>query len=238
MAEEKTQPKKEIETEEKSENKKQEKTKIVKTKIEETKKEPEKIKEEEKKSEERAEQEKQKAEPKKKPAKKIAKEEVVVNAKNVPVSTKYAIAICRYIKGNEIKNARRYLEEVKKLKKSIPMKGEYAHKKDSGKLASGSGKYPVQASEQFIALLKTLAANATNHDILNPVITEAIANKASTPLGRFGRWKRKRTHIILKAREKKVKQTKKSEKNKEEKPKTESKKPENKTENKKMEEKR
>jgi uncharacterized protein (DUF39 family) len=87
------------------------------------------------------------------------------------------------------------------------MKGEYAHKKGPGKIASGAGKYPVQASEQFIKLLKTLAGNATNHDILTPVITFAMANQASTPIGRFGRWKRKRTHITIKAREKKIKET-------------------------------
>jgi len=150
-----------------------------------------------------------KEEEKKKPEKKVSKEEVVVNAKSVPVSTKYAVAICRFIKGKEIKDARRYLEDVKVLRKSIPMKGEYGHKKGPGKIASGAGRYPVQASEHFIALLKTLAGNATNHDILNPVITIAMANQASTPVGRFGRWKRKRTHITIKARELKVKPTKK-----------------------------
>jgi ribosomal protein L22 len=148
----------------------------------------------------------------KKPEKKVSKEEVVVNAKSVPVSTKYAIAICRFIKGKEIKDARRYLEDVKNLRKSIPMKGEYGHKKGPGKMASGAGRYPVQASEHFIKLLVTLAGNSTNHDILTPVITFAMANKASTPVGRFGRWKRKRTHITIKARELKVKQNKKSKK--------------------------
>jgi ribosomal protein L22 len=173
--------------------------KAVEKKTEEKKTETEttETKPEEKKTEEKKEV--------KKPEKKVSKEEVVVNAQSVPVSTKYAISICRFIKGKEIKDARRYLEDVKVLKKSIPMKGEYAHKKGPGKMASGGGKYPVQASEHFISILKTLAGNATNHDILAPVITEAVANKASTPVGRFGRWQRKRTHITIKAREKKVK---------------------------------
>ena len=94
------------------------------------------------------------------------------------------------------------------------MKGEYGHKKGPGKIASGAGRYPVQASEHFISLLKTLAGNATNHDILNPVITFAMANQASTPVGRFGRWKRKRTHVTLKARELKEKKTKKNKRSK------------------------
>jgi ribosomal protein L22 len=234
MTEEKTkQDKKQSkETETKPEEKKPEEEKTEKPEEKREEKKPEEEKPEEKSKDK---EETTKSEPKKKPAKKIAKEEVVVNAKNVPVSTKYAVSICKFIKGKEIKDARRYLEDVKSLKKSIPMKGEYAHKKDSGPIASGSGKYPVQASEQFIALLKTLAGNATNHDILNPIITEAIANKAPTPLGRFGRWKRKRTHITLKAREKKIKENRKN-KNK---TKSENKINENpKTEDKKIEEKK
>jgi ribosomal protein L22 len=180
------------------------KTEEKKTETETTETKPEEKKTEEKKAEAKA-SEKSETKEEKKPEKKVSKEEVVVNAQSVPVSTKYAISICRFIKGKEIKDARRYLEDVKVLKKSIPMKGEYAHKKGPGKMASGGGKYPVQASEHFISILKTLAGNATNHDILAPVITEAVANKASTPVGRFGRWQRKRTHITIKAREKKVK---------------------------------
>jgi len=181
----------------KTEEKEDEKNKVEEKPKEETQT-TEKSETKEKASEESETKEK------KKPAKKIAKDEVVVNAKSVPVSTKYAVSICRFIKGKEIKDARRYLEDVKMLKKSIPMKGEYAHKKGPGKMASGAGKYPVQASEHFINLLKTLAGNATNHDILTPVITFAMANQADTPVGRFGRWQRKRTHITIKAREKKV----------------------------------
>jgi ribosomal protein L22 len=135
----------------------------------------------------------------KKPAQIVKKDFVVVNAKSVPVSTKYAIAICKFIKNKKIKDARKELEEVGKLKKSIPMKGEFGHRRGSGKVASGEGKFPVRSSKYFITLLKSLAGNATNHDILDPIISEAIANRASAPAGRFGRWKRKRTHIMLKA---------------------------------------
>ncbi len=175
------------------------KQKIEDKKTAEAKIEPKAI---ESKTEEKNSDKKQE---KKVPVKKVSKQEVIVNAQSVPVSTKYAVSICKFIQGKEIKDARKYLEDVKDLKKSIPMKGEYAHKKGPGKMASGGGKYPVQASKHFINILKTLAGNATNHDILNPVISEAIANKASTPMGRFGRWKRKRTHITLKARELKIK---------------------------------
>lgn len=143
----------------------------------------------------------------KKPSKKIKKEEVYVNAKSVSISTKYAINICRFVKGKRIGDAIRDLEQVTLLKKAVPMHGEYAHKK--GKGMSG-GKYPQRAAKQFIVLLKSLAGNANNHEILEPIIIEASANWAPAPRGRFGRVRRKRTHIMLKAVEMKIKENKKS----------------------------
>lgn len=141
----------------------------------------------------------------KKPAKKIKKDAVYVNAKSVPVSTKYSINICKFIKGKRIGDAIRDLEQVVLLKKAVPMKGEYSHQK--GKGMSG-GAYPKNASKEFIVLLKSLAGNATNHEIDEPIITEASANWAQAPRGRFGRVKRKRTHITLKASEMKIKENK------------------------------
>ena len=84
-------------------------------------------------------------------------------------------------------------------KKAVPMKGEIPHRK--GKMMSG--RYPKKASENFIKLLKSLEANARNHDVDEPVIVEAIANKAQRPYSRFGRWQKKRTHVMIKARERK-----------------------------------
>jgi ribosomal protein L22 len=138
----------------------------------------------------------------KKSVKKIKKEEVYVNAKSVPVSTKYAMSLCKFIKGKRIGDAIRDLEQVELLKKSVPMKGEYSHRK--GKGMSG-GAFPQRAAGHFIVLLKSLAGNANNHEIDEPIIAEATANWAPAPRGRFGRVKRKRTHITLRAIEMKVK---------------------------------
>ena len=110
------------------------------------------------------------------------------------------MAICKFIKGKTIEDAQKYLEEVTRVKKAIPMKGEIPHRK--GKMMSG--RFPVNAAKQFIVLLKSLAGNSTMNSIDDPVIVEAIANKAPRPYGRFGSWQRKRTHIKLVAREKKV----------------------------------
>ena len=133
--------------------------------------------------------------------KKTKKTEVIVNATSVPVSTKYAISICKFLKGKRVGDAIRDLEQVALLRKAVPMKGEIPHRK--GKIMSG--RFPVRASKEFINLLKGLAGNANNHELENPVIVEAIANKASRPYGKFGRVKRKRTHITIKAKDKIVK---------------------------------
>jgi ribosomal protein L22 len=165
----------------------------------------EEIKQEDKKVEEKPEA---KQEKKKQPVKKIKKDIAVVNAKSVPVSTKYSIAIGKFIKGKRIGDAIGDLEEVIVQKKHIPMIGEYGHKHGVGKIASGAGKYPVDASKHFIVLLKSLLGNANAGDMVEPIVAECIANKAASPMGRFGRWQRKRTHIRLVAREMKVKENK------------------------------
>ena len=91
------------------------------------------------------------------------------------------------------------------------MKGEYSHR--SGKGMSG-GSFPQRASKHFVVLLKSLGGNANNHEINEPVIVEASANWAQSPRGRFGRVRRKRTHITLKAMEMKIKENKKPEEKK------------------------
>ena len=135
----------------------------------------------------------------KKPVKKTVKEEVSVNVSGVPVSTKYAMAICKFIKHKPIEKAISDLEEVTKLKKAVPMKGEIPHRK--GKIMSG--RFPKRASEHFIVLLKSLLSNANNHDVEEPVISFAMANFGSRPYGRHG-IKRKRTHIVIRAKNKKL----------------------------------
>ncbi len=174
--------------------KKQEKA-IQKPKIVETKKNE--IKEEIKKTKE----------PKKK-IKQIVKkkDEAIVNGKSLPISTKYSMAICKFIKKKPIEKAITDLEEVLKFKKAVPMKGEIPHRK--GEIMSG--RYPINAVKQFIRLLKNLLANSNTNGLEEPIIAQAIPNKASRPYGRFGSIKRKRTHVKIIAKEKnKLKKEKK-----------------------------
>lgn len=131
---------------------------------------------------------------------KIKKTEAVVNGKSVPISTLDSIYICTFIKKKTIPRAIEELEEVLAFKRAIPMKGEIPHRK--GKIMSG--RYPIESVKQFIKLLKNLQANANVNGMDAPVIIEAIANQAYRPFGRFGRVRRKRTHIKIKAVEKKL----------------------------------
>jgi hypothetical protein len=50
--------------------------------------------------------------------------------------------------------------------------------------------------------LKSLASNAVQHGVENPVVVEAVANFAPRPFARWGRWQRKRTHLKLIAKSK------------------------------------
>jgi large subunit ribosomal protein L22 len=128
------------------------------------------------------------------------KTEAVVNAHNLPISTKYSAAICRFIKNKKIEDAIADLEQVLVLKKAVPMKGEIPHRKGKGIM---SGRFPKKATQNFIRLLKSLSANANHNGLENPILVEAIANIGSRPYGKFGRVRKKRTHVKIKVKEEK-----------------------------------
>lgn len=175
-----------------------EKVEVSKEKIVET---PKKEKTEIKKEVPKESKEETAKKPKVKEKPKIKKTEAVVDAKSLPISSKYAKEICRYIKNKTIEEAIKNLEEAHNKIKAIPMRGEYGHKK--GKRMAG-GKYPKKATEQFIMLLKSLSANSSINGLDEPiVVNEAIANIAPRQMAKFGRWQRKRTHVKLIAKEKK-----------------------------------
>ncbi|MCK4647714.1 hypothetical protein KAT24_02180 [Candidatus Pacearchaeota archaeon] len=158
----------------------------LKEKIQDKKEEKGNKKEDEKKSKE------------KQLAEKPKKTEAVINGKSLPTSTKKSSAVCKFIQGKRIQKAISDLEQVLVHKKVVPMKGEIPHKK--GKRIS-SGGYPKKTVEYFIKLLKSLQTNANVNGLDEPVIVEAIANMASRPYGKFGRVRRKRTHVKIKVRE-------------------------------------
>lgn len=121
--------------------------------------------------------------------------EAVVNGRDLRISTKHSVAVCNFIKNKNIDDALAHLEEVSKMKRAIPMRGEIPHRK--GKMMSG--RYPLNAVKAFIRLLKSLKANAINHELeLEKVKLACMANVASRPMKRFGQGKHKRSHVQIK----------------------------------------
>ena len=145
--------------------------------------------------------EEKKEEKKRTEVKRVKKDFAFVYGRSLPISTKKSAAICKFIKGKEIKKAIADLDRVTRQKLAVPMKGEYAHRK--GNVMSGG--YPKKAGEYFIKMLKSLQANAVANEVENPVVVDAVANIASRPFGQFGRVRRKRTHVHIKAGSKGVK---------------------------------
>lgn len=183
--------KKSKETDKKKPDRKKSKEKGSKKSVE-NKKVESKEKKQKKKSEEKGGKAEEKSQKKGK-----KKNFAVVNASDLPISTKHSKAICKFIKGKKIEDAISDLEQVLALKKAVPMKGEIAHQKGKGMM---SGRFPKKASENFIKLLKSLSANSINNEVENPVIVEAISNIGSRPYGRFGRTRMKRTHVKISAK--------------------------------------
>lgn len=183
------------ETQKKKEVRTPKKKMEVKTPLQKTNEEIKKIEETEKKPTENKKDETKKPERK---IEKTKKPEAIINLRGLPISTKKASDICKFIKWKRLGDAIREMEMVHRGKLAVPMKGEIPHRK--GKIMSGG--FPKKASESFIMALKSLAGNAHNNLIDEPIIVEAVANMGSRPYGRFGSVKRKRTHLVIRVKEK------------------------------------
>ena len=124
---------------------------------------------------------------------KAKNERIAVVRTTLQVSMKQSMAILQFIKGKKIGDAMEELEEVVKMKRAIPMKGEIPHRK-----GMMSGRYPIKAAGMFIKLLKSLAANASQKEGVENAILGGKANRVSKSMrpGRF-RHKFKRVHIEL-----------------------------------------
>ncbi|MDO8517198.1 MAG: uL22 family ribosomal protein [Nanoarchaeota archaeon] len=161
------------------------------TKVEENKTDK---KTEEKKTDDKKEGKKET--PKKQEVK--PKEIAIVQGISLRISPKYSWAICRAIKWKSTENAIAFLEDVIRKKKAVRMNNlEIGHRKGKGMMA---GRYPLNASKEFILLLKQLKANASVNGIDNPVITLIKANRASRPHKREGK-RGKRTHVYIEAKD-------------------------------------
>ena len=132
----------------------------------------------------------------KKHVKKDSGKGAVVNGKNLSVGLKHAVALSNFIKGKDIDHAIVILEEVTRLKRAVPMRGEIPHRKGKGMM---SGRYPVKGAKEFIILLKSLKSNAIINEVeLEKYKLHAIPNQAARPYKRFGQGRFKRSHVTIK----------------------------------------
>ena len=126
-------------------------------------------------------------------------EEIIAKAtgKDLPISTKYSIEICNFIRGNKLKLAKKRLMDAIDKKAAIPFK---MFTKDMGhKRNIAAGKYADNACGTILSIIESAEANARNKglNIENLLVKSIIVNRAARPY-RYGRKKRvkmKRTHV-------------------------------------------
>jgi large subunit ribosomal protein L22 len=141
----------------------------------------------------------------------------VARGTNLGISTKFAREVAKFVRGKNLKNAKKDLEEVLLQKKAVPFK---RYNQDLGHKvgASGPGRYPMKTVTEILALIKSAEANANNkgldHESL--FVKSIITNKGSTQM-RAGRKRgrhAKRTHVEVILAEKEKKKEEKKEKGK------------------------
>ncbi|MEM2890418.1 MAG: 50S ribosomal protein L22 [Candidatus Hadarchaeum sp.] len=78
--------------------------------------------------------------------------------KEVRVSPKQAMEVCRAIRGMSLNAAKEYLEAVQQKKRAVPILRH--RKKVAHRGPKGSGQYPVKAVREILKVLKNAEANA------------------------------------------------------------------------------
>jgi len=135
--------------------------------------------------------------PEQKKEKTIKKEFAIVNGRNIGMSAKEGADICSMIRNRNIDTAIKMVEEVISYKRAVMMnKRECAHRHGKGMMA---GRYPINASKEFLKMLKQLKANALHHEleIEKCIITLCKTDVASRPYRRGGA-RFKRSNVLLK----------------------------------------
>lgn len=101
--------------------------------------------------------------------------------KDLSVSSKHCIEICKVIRYRSTSFAKKFLEDVLEQNRAVPFP-KFA-RNVGHKPGMGTGRYPVKASKFFLELLESVEANAQNKglDASNLKITKVLANRASVP---------------------------------------------------------
>ena len=90
----------------------------------------------------------------------------IASIREADISHKHAREICKLIKGMTLEEAKNYLEDVIKLKRSVPFKRfnkKVPHRSDL--VGWHAGRYPVKAAKKILEGLNNLENNAENKDL-------------------------------------------------------------------------
>ena len=122
----------------------------------------------------------------------------------LPISFKQSVEICSFIKNKNINDAKKMLQKVADKKLAIPFKRyifDLGHKKKIG-----PGRYPENASKEFIRLIENVEANAQFKGLntSNLIIAHVSAHKSGKAwhFGRQTRRRMKRTNVEIVVEEK------------------------------------
>ncbi len=122
--------------------------------------------------------------------------------KNMPLSLKDSVNLCRALKGMRLEAAKDYLEDVINKKRAVPYfryLDSVSHKK-----GIGPGKYPVKEAKFILKILENAEANAENKelDVDSLYIMHIAAHKgeiykryAPRAMGRSSEIRKEHVHI-------------------------------------------
>lgn len=87
---------------------------------------------------------------------------VIATGRNLSISPKHSREIVNAIRGMKLEDAQAYLEEVIKMRRSVPFRRhrkKVSHRSDIAKW--DAGRYPVKASKEILKVLENLSNNST-----------------------------------------------------------------------------
>lgn len=119
--------------------------------------------------------------------------------RDLPISTKASINICKAIRGKKVEKAENILADVLTFKRPIAFT-RFTDGVGHRRGAFASGRYPKKAVREILSVLLSAKANAANLGLSEDlVVAHVCAHKAASPLhqGRQRRRAMKRTHVEI-----------------------------------------
>ena len=135
------------------------------------------------------------------------------SGRDLRIKPKHAREICATIKGMKLEQAKRFLEDVIKIKRSVPFrrhKKKQGHRKDLKQFKWYAGKYPIKAAARIYDILTAIESNAEYKGmdldrlkIINANVHKGVLIKRFIPraMGRATPKNNVLTHVELVAQE-------------------------------------